>query len=489
MALLPQYVLSSCCYSFTSEPHHHKSSRSHTSPSFALSITTSSQYAVNTPGSVYEALITFPETYVLSKIPSGCVSVPPNVVNCTSSGTDQLVADFKRIIVADGSQPKLESVLVHGETCTSQSSCPTLNPTTVESEPELPPSPLIRSAKTAVHPDNATISEPPKTPSTLEFSTEPVSEDNGPSKWSAGLIAGITVAIAAAVLFLLACLYFLRRNKKRNRSVLPLSRGASDNHVFRNGSALYAAYQGKPPVYEACTKDAPQLPPIYSAAEGAMIPEKSVFGMTLVGIPETAESEDSKVDYLRNEKDQVEYISEREEDASCTDLVGHGPTDRQSQSEPSSPHSSAHWRRSWTAATAGMTSRLHRAVSATLLLQKESSSRRSSRDQDQDNASIRSEPNFVRPAKSIHRPLSRQILGRKDVYPDHDQGITRSKSAMSNLGRAPMPPARSLSRASRRGYSQPVEFHSQNETASNQQAVGSTDLSDASHAPELYGYV
>src|SRR5690554_1705573 len=271
-----------CCYSFTSEPHLHKSSRSHTSPSFALSITTSSQYAVNTPGSVYEALITFPETYVFSKIPSGCVSVSPNAVSCTSSGTDQLVADFKHIIVADGSQPKLESVLVHGETCTFQSTCPTLNPTTVESEPEPLPSPLIRSAKTAVHPDNATISEPPKTSTTLEFSAEPVSEDHGSSKWSAGLIAGTTVVIAAAVLFLLACLYFLRRNKKqrlspilsgkRNRPMLPLSRGDSDNH---------AAYQEKPPVYEASTKGAPQLPPIYSAAGGAAISEKSVFGMAL----------------------------------------------------------------------------------------------------------------------------------------------------------------------------------------------------------------
>ncbi|KAF9193599.1 hypothetical protein BGZ51_002887 [Haplosporangium sp. Z 767] len=519
MVLLPQSVLSSCCYSFTSKPHHHKSSRSHASPTFALSITTSSQYAVNTPGSVYEALITFPETYVLSKIPSGCVSVLPNAVNCTSSESDQLVTDFKRITIADGSQPKLESVLVHGETCTHQSSCPILSPTTKESEPETPLP--IFTAKTAIHPDNATISEPSETSSTLEFSTELVSEDNGSSKWSGGLIAGMTITIAAAVLILLACLYFLLRIKKqrllpglsdkRNKSMLPLSRSDSGNRGFNNGSNMYAAYQEKPPVYEASTKGAPQLPPVYTAAEGTVLSEKTAFGMTLVNIPEAAEPRDAEVDYFQDENDQFECISEQDEDASCTDLVGPGPTDRQSPSEPSSLFSSNHWRRSWTTATTGMTSRLHRAVSATRLQQNEPSSRRSSRRssryQEQDNASIRSEPNFVRPAKSIHRPLSRQISGRsspteatrpedqnqqqqqRDVYPNHDQGIRRSKSALSNLGRAPMPPARSLSRASRRGYSQPIEFHSQNEAVSNQHAVRSTDLSDVSHASDLYGYM
>ncbi|KAF9286013.1 hypothetical protein BGZ68_003320 [Mortierella alpina] len=130
MATLPRSVLSSCCYSLTSQTTSSSAKDSSASPSYSVSLTASSQATT----SQYVALITFPASYVLSAVPAGCVPRSTNAFACTSSDTSSLVAHFESIAISDKSAPRLESLIANGEACTLQSSCSSDGPQPVASE-------------------------------------------------------------------------------------------------------------------------------------------------------------------------------------------------------------------------------------------------------------------------------------------------------------------------------------------------------------------
>lgn len=493
-----------CCYSISTEPLQPSSPYynpdSNAPPSYAISLSASSQFAVNNPGGpVYLALITFPGNYVLSVVPTGCVSVSSNTVNCTVSGKNNLVADFASVIVADRTQPRLETVVVNGEICAVRSgSCPSYTPTNPASVTPSPPasssnpssilpsqtpssssslprmsSSLIPSSSSALPPS------PTPDPDTLEPDT-PASKAMGSLHSKIGLIVGLTLAFV--LLIFLACLYFLHRRRQNLQS--DSSTGSRHGSGRWGGAAAAAALfqikqkgsklslgctslQNSPnnpypsgydeKVLSSSNNDGPFLRAHPSLARSTStistttVSEKSAaaamgtgLGMTLIDIPEGHESESSRssshstINYFQNENDEFERDLDAEfaeEPITTTNIILSKDNDEQ-QAPSSGP------RNSWIARAASKSAQLHRAVSAAsgrmLPLHSNDASRRSSQEQ---------------PLQHQHQPQHQQqsSLSRTRTGGSIIPGPRFPKDGLifkSNLATSDRPPTRSASYAS-----------------------------------------
>ncbi|KAF9145045.1 hypothetical protein BGX30_010570 [Mortierella sp. GBA39] len=426
IALFPGYVLSSCCYSLSTQPLQPSSTYYKTDnnapPSYAISLSATSQFAVNNPGGpVYLALITFPGNYVLSAIPNGCVSVSINTVNCTVSAMNTLVADFARVIVADGTQPTLESVVVNGEVCTAGSRCPTYTPTNPGSTATwsvMPVPPATTSNPPSIQPSTSSSpSSPSSQPSHMSSSSSasPPSSTPDPSDTSAskamgfhyskiGLIVGLTLAFA--LLIFLASLFFLRR-RRQSPQTKPNSGGSRVSGRWGGAAAAAALFRirlkgsklslgrtslhGSPYMASTSEKVVSSYEDPFFQANATLaqststismttVSEKSAaamgtgtgFGMTLIDIPEAYEPEDSlsfsssssEVNYFQNENDELERDLDTEfAEATITTTTEHVNKDNNNDNQQD-PSPSSTSRYPWIARAASKSSQLHRAVSA-----------------------------------------------------------------------------------------------------------------------------
>ncbi|KAF9542206.1 hypothetical protein EC957_002217 [Mortierella hygrophila] len=431
IALFPGYVLSSCCFSISAQPLQPSSTYykadNNAPPSYAITLSATSQFAVNNPGGpVYLALITFPGNYVLSAIPNGCVSVSINTVNCTVSAMNTLVADFASVIVADGTQPTLESVVVNGEVCTTESSCPTYTPTnpgstatwsvtpvppaTTSNPPSNRPSRSTSSSSqssqsshvsSSFYPSSSSASPPSPT---SDPSDTPASEVMGFHNSKIGLIVGLTLAFA--LLIFLASLYFLCR-RRQSPQTKPNTGGSRVSGRWGGAAAAAALFRirlkgsklslgrtslhGSPYMAATSEKVVSNNEDPFFQANAALAQststisvttasEKSTtamgtgtgFGMTLIDIPEAYEPEDSpsfsssssEVNYFQNENDELERNLDAEfAEATITTTTELVDKDNNNDNQQA-PSSSSTSRYPWFARAANKSSQLHRAVSA-----------------------------------------------------------------------------------------------------------------------------
>ncbi|KAG0217336.1 hypothetical protein BGX33_010871 [Mortierella sp. NVP41] len=299
---------------------------------------------------------------------------------------NQMVADFESVIVADGTQPRLESVVVNGEICAVQSSCETYTPT-------------IDSAC-----NDTSTPGPGNSPSSKASSRSKV-----------GLIVGLALVYALPIF--LACLYFVRRHRrnsqngtrtgtsrrrwslggatavaalfriKRKGSILSISRtsilegpattasesvpnpypttgydekGLSADPFAQANAALVRSTSMSP----STTNGVSERP--VSAAMGMGTGMETGMWMRLLDIPEDGEPEESEiVNYFQNENDELERDLDAEfaeaTTTTRTELIHNGDLQQQQQGKGSAGAASRH---PWIARAAGRTSRLHRAVSA-----------------------------------------------------------------------------------------------------------------------------
>ncbi|KAG9072359.1 hypothetical protein KI688_000129 [Linnemannia hyalina] len=392
IALFPGYVLST---------------DNNAPPSYAISLSATSQFAVNNPGGpVYLALITFPGNYVLSAIPNGCISVSINTVNCTVSAMNTLVTDFASVIVADGTRPTLESVVVNGEVCTAASSCPTYTPTNPGSTATwsvMPVPSVTTSNPPSIRPSTSTSSASPP-PSTSDPSDTPASKATGFHSSNIGLIVGLTLAFA--LLIFLASLYFLRR-RRQTPQTKPNTDGSRVSGRWGGAAAAAALFRirhkgsklslgrtslhGSPYMASTSEKVVSSNEDPFFQANAALaqststisvttVSEKSAtamgtgtgFGMTLIDIPEAYEPEDSpsfsssssEVNYFQNENDELERDLDAEfAEATITTTTELVNKDNNNDNQQA-PSSSSTSRYPWIARAASKSSQLHRAVSA-----------------------------------------------------------------------------------------------------------------------------
>ncbi|KAG0073556.1 hypothetical protein BGZ90_011483 [Linnemannia elongata] len=411
--LLPGYVLSSCCYSISTQPLQPSSTNkpdNNAPPSYAISLSATSQFAVNNPGGpVYLALITFPGTYVISAIPNGCVSVSINSVNCTSSGMNTLVADFARVIVADGTQPKLETVVVNGEVCAVGSSCPSYTPTnpgptatTTRSTSSNPSSSSHSSSTSSPSSQPPRMSSSPSPPTPISDPGDiPTSNAMDSHRSKIGLIVGLTLAFA--LLIFLACLYFIRRRRQNPQTKFSTSgshvsgrwdgiaAAAVHFRIKRKGSKLSVgrtSLHGSPYMVPTSEKVVSSNEDPFLRANAALarststistttVSEKSMMamgtgtglGMTLIDIPEAHEPEDSsssssfssEVNYFQNENDELERDLDAEfAEATITTTTELVNKDNNNDNQQAASSTSRH---PWIARAASKSARLHRAVS------------------------------------------------------------------------------------------------------------------------------
>ncbi|KAG0046939.1 hypothetical protein BGZ83_007909 [Gryganskiella cystojenkinii] len=219
-------------------------------PSYSLSLAAvSTQEAAasssQTPNVVF---ISFPSNTVISTIPDGCVSVSITEVSCTASsgGTAKVLANFGTIVVADGTPPKLQSVVVNGETCPVSTACPAGGPNfptfpqTTKPTKTTMKSTTITQATVTKPMTGETITGPPATsavpasatPSPSSCASCDQSESAGPaaptsamdptqntqvkSKTSqTGLIVGIVLGVAILILLILLCV-IQRRHRQQD---------------------------------------------------------------------------------------------------------------------------------------------------------------------------------------------------------------------------------------------------------------------------------
>ncbi|KAI7831589.1 hypothetical protein BC939DRAFT_499023 [Gamsiella multidivaricata] len=471
IALLSTPVLASCCYTFACQPlpssfssHGTIESTSNTnnnnndnpSRSIALSLTVTSQFAYNSPGSKYLASIHFPSSYVLTAIPSGCISITANSVSCTSSGTSRLVKDFVNIIITDGTgsrTPKLEDVVVNGEQCGLQASCPlptTITVLTVTTVAITIPSWSSTAMNPTVTATTITTTPVPQSTYLTFFRTPSPTPDSGgnteamdrsPDKSNVGLIVGL--AILAALLALVVSLYMLRRNRKQKGSLIccgirrkgsrrPWGRESSiyDVHGLESGSrksiggrstesnekaaAMQTAEAAARGLVDGRTRGSrsagprrnrtPRPPPLSHAGQG----------MILIDIPEMLEPRRNGANYFGNENDEIQSGFEQEpsDDAGINQQLLQAPL-RRSVSKSS--------RHSWVAAVTNKGARLHRAMStASFKLHRRSTQLQPGHRNEQgwgqeqgqqrrrpkfpqDGISFRGEHALIRPPKSAHR--------------------------------------------------------------------------------------
>ncbi|KAK3843036.1 MAG: hypothetical protein J3R72DRAFT_523067 [Linnemannia gamsii] len=390
-------------------------------PSYSVSLTATSQFAVNNPGGPsYLALITFPGNYVLSAVPLGCLSVSINTVNCTVAGMNQLIADFASVIVADGTSPRLDSVVVNGEICAVGHPCPrysptnpgiittapwasgvTLTSTIINPSPTLPSQPLPSSSfasspSRSLSPSSTSSSSGIiVNPTHIPGDIPPPSEAEGSQKSKVGLIVGLTLALV--LLIFLVYLYFYRRHRRN------IQNGTSSHHRWSGAAAAAAAAAlfrvkgkgsrlslGRSSLHNSpnmASTSEPNLPPVSSynekvsyasedpyiarpvsmsstitGSENSLAMGTTGLGMTLVNIPEAHEPEDSSaVNYFQGENDEFERDLDAEfaEATTTTTELIHNKNNAQDSTAAASSTS----RHPWLARAASKSARLHRAVS------------------------------------------------------------------------------------------------------------------------------
>ncbi|KAI1314471.1 hypothetical protein EDD11_002134 [Mortierella claussenii] len=308
-----------CCYTFNCQPLQPSYPRADIStasstynapPTFSLVLTASSQLAVNTPGQIYLAVITFPTNYVISAIPAGCTAVSINSVQCTSVGSSRLIASFPSIFISSSSSigssstnfvPKLESVIVNGEQCSIQSACPVLTPSiSAPSVPSTTTTSMTRSPTQSI----ATSSCPPcsTTPSRNPNNNDgngAVGMQPGTSNNNIGLITGLTLGVIALILLACICLLLRRfdqHSSSRHAGAGPgpksmLGPGAGDEAGTGAGTEAKAETRAGAPskmrslssILWSIRQKGPRLSLGRSAAVGADIPVSGTAAMARVG--------------------------------------------------------------------------------------------------------------------------------------------------------------------------------------------------------------
>ncbi|KAI8598688.1 hypothetical protein EDD21DRAFT_406632 [Dissophora ornata] len=217
ICILTGPVLSKCCFTFSSQPLLPTSTAA-----YAISLTASSQSAVDSQGMVYKAVIKLPASYLIVAVPAGCSLLSPDSVNCQSSGQSRLVVSFPNVTLSSkGSILGADSVLVNGETCAVNTSCPTLSRSTAS--------------------DTSSRS----TPTTTSLSSSDNGQKGGSPSSSKSMIIGVSCAVVAVVL--IAACVVLRRNMTSASSTGVRRKGSqySLNRSY-NGGASY----GGPDSYE-----------------------------------------------------------------------------------------------------------------------------------------------------------------------------------------------------------------------------------------------
>ncbi|KAG0027092.1 hypothetical protein BGZ82_009149, partial [Podila clonocystis] len=338
LSFLTRTVLSSCCYSYTCQEI--KASDSHNPPptSYSVDLLASSQPAVDSPNNAYFTSIKFPSNYIISAIPSGCVSVSITQVNCTSTGAAQLKASFSTVIAAGVSYPVFESVTVNGETCALGSLCPV---------PLLPApgSPPRTTTSSTPSPSTVPSAIPPKSSSSRAPVT-PILPGNGdmpmiiePGKADGQSMRTILLAVTIPVLALMAILgYCIWRRRQAPAAGMHIlhdkdstysvgsdpfgEKGAMRyEHSYHSHSHSYANEKDYPygqTTYRSSEADAGTgtRPPKYEENP----PQLRGLGMTLVDIPgsssvsDTTET-DANINYFQGEDDSVERSSESDIDS------------------------------------------------------------------------------------------------------------------------------------------------------------------------------
>ncbi|KAG0330790.1 hypothetical protein BG000_011456, partial [Podila horticola] len=306
LSFLTRSVLSSCCYSYTCQEI--KASDIHNPPptSYSITLTASSQPAVDSPNSTYHTSIKFPSNYIISAIPTGCVSVSITQVNCTSTGAAQLMASFSTVIAAGVSYPVFESVTVNSEICTLASLCPVPllpapgSPSTTASSSTTP----VPSAVTSTVPRSSSAPSapviPPQIPGTADMPMiiEPATDNHSMRT----ILLGVTIPVLALMAILGYCLW--RRHRARPSSGMQMlhDKDYPYGQTTYRSSEADAGTGTRPPRYE---ESPPQL---------------HGLGMTLVDIPAPASISDATeneadINYFQGEDDSVERSSESDIDS------------------------------------------------------------------------------------------------------------------------------------------------------------------------------
>ncbi|KAF9582049.1 hypothetical protein BGW38_000724 [Lunasporangiospora selenospora] len=200
-------------------------------PSYSVTIT-----VANLQGSaITQTIINFPGTYVLSSIPSTCVSVSISAVLCTvpSAPGNKIIATFPSIIIADGSQPTVNSVLIEGAGCLPQDPN-TWPPPSPPSNPGHPSSVPPQSSSPGPSPADSSSGQTTRWPSqptdplspTASIMPDPGDNNNSipaggspnhPQSSRIGLIIGLTMGALAIVLLLASILLFCRNITRRSK--------------------------------------------------------------------------------------------------------------------------------------------------------------------------------------------------------------------------------------------------------------------------------
>ncbi|KAF9111206.1 hypothetical protein BGX27_005236 [Mortierella sp. AM989] len=228
-------VLSKCCYTLSSQ-----TLASASSSSYAISLSISSQSAVESSGKIYKAIIKFSSTYLISAPPTGCNTLSRTSVSCESSGQNLLTVLFPNITQLDdpsllslsghaiqkrqeidgfglimAAPSSANNVTVNGETCTVNTTCPAL------------------TGITGIHSSSASTPTP---------ATKANTDSSSSSSSDKSMIIGVSCGVVAVIL--LACCVVLRRNMT-SASALGLKRGESQYSLGQpSDNGTTAAYGG-----------------------------------------------------------------------------------------------------------------------------------------------------------------------------------------------------------------------------------------------------
>lgn len=292
---------------------------------------------MDSPNSTYHTSIKFPSNYIISAIPTGCVSVSITQVNCTSTGAAQLMASFSTVIAAGVSYPVFESVTVNSEICTLASLCPVPllpapgSPSTTASSSTTP----VPSAVTSTVPRSSSAPSapviPPQIPGTgdMPMIIEPATDNRSMRT----ILLGVTIPVLALMAILGYCLW--RRHRARPSSGMQMlhdkdstysvgsdpfgEKGAMRyEHAYHSSYGNEKDYPYGQTTYRSSEADAGTgtRPPRYEESP----PQLHGLGMTLVDIPAPASISDAteneaNINYFQGEDDSVERSSESDIDS------------------------------------------------------------------------------------------------------------------------------------------------------------------------------
>ncbi|KAG0361898.1 hypothetical protein BGZ54_008862, partial [Gamsiella multidivaricata] len=226
---------------------------------------------VDSQGMVYKATINFPASYLIVTVPSGCTFLSSGTVSCQSSGQNQFAVSFPNITampdgitllskgakvqereeksaeddnsghiavlaatVLAGIPPSADSVVVNGETCVVDTTCPTLSRSNGTST----------SSRVNTTTTPSSVSESGQQGGDVKSSLSSSSSSS-----NKGMIIGISCGVVAVLL--IAVCVVLRRNMtsasstgvKRQSSQYSLSR--ENNSGAYGGPDGYALYREK----------------------------------------------------------------------------------------------------------------------------------------------------------------------------------------------------------------------------------------------------